>query len=135
MDHNPWFEYHPNTIIFPQQGPRPHPDGVPCKNFFIILELAGGDLDGDKFWVCWEKSLIPTPSNARVDYGLYTGENGTNFSLFSRDFPAHEHGWQFEQVKQMANEFVENWKNPMKLISSWHTSTYFDLMKTIYYFF
>ncbi|CAF3918308.1 unnamed protein product, partial [Rotaria sp. Silwood1] len=34
-------------IVFPTQGPRPHPN-----------ETSGSDTDGDEFWVCWNKDLV-----------------------------------------------------------------------------
>ncbi|CAN1846087.1 RNA-dependent RNA polymerase 2 [Linum perenne] len=46
-----------DCILFPQKGPRPHPN-----------ECSGGDLDGDLYFVSWDEDLIPPQTVAPMDY-------------------------------------------------------------------
>ena len=46
------FEKYENVIIFPSKGKRPHPN-----------ECSGSDLDGDYYFVFYDKDLIPEESN------------------------------------------------------------------------
>ncbi|XP_058749406.1 RNA-dependent RNA polymerase 2-like [Vicia villosa] len=46
-----------DCLVFPQKGPRPHPN-----------ECSGGDLDGDLFFVSWDKDLIPAETVSPMDY-------------------------------------------------------------------
>lgn len=45
-----------NCIVFPQKGKRPHPN-----------ECSGGDLDGDQFFISWDKDLIPCQTEPPMD--------------------------------------------------------------------
>ncbi|XVF85601.1 hypothetical protein PTKIN_Ptkin17bG0130100 [Pterospermum kingtungense] len=47
-----------DCIVFPQKGRRPHPN-----------ECSGSDLDGDMYFVSWDKDLIPPSKFPPMDYG------------------------------------------------------------------
>ncbi|CAF1363950.1 unnamed protein product [Rotaria sp. Silwood1] len=46
-----------NVIVFPMNGPRPHP-----------VEMSGGDLDGDTFWISRHPDLIFKENEDPFDY-------------------------------------------------------------------
>jgi len=49
---NPQLKHMIDCIVFPTQGPRPHPD-----------EMSGSDLDGDMYFVCWNSQIFPPGEN------------------------------------------------------------------------
>ncbi|KAH6797448.1 RNA-dependent RNA polymerase 2 [Perilla frutescens var. hirtella] len=46
-----------DCLVFPQKGVRPHPN-----------ECSGGDLDGDLYFISWDKSIIPPRTVTPMDY-------------------------------------------------------------------
>lgn len=42
------FEHYVNCVIFPMKGDIP-----------ITSQISGSDLDGDNFFICWDRTLIP----------------------------------------------------------------------------
>ncbi|KAG9142261.1 hypothetical protein Leryth_007687 [Lithospermum erythrorhizon] len=46
-----------DCVVFPQNGMRPHPN-----------ECSGSDLDGDVYFVSWDRDLIPSKQISPMDY-------------------------------------------------------------------
>eukprot|EP01125_Pyxidicula_operculata_P004718 TRINITY_DN1763_c0_g2_i1.p1 TRINITY_DN1763_c0_g2~~TRINITY_DN1763_c0_g2_i1.p1 ORF type:complete len:959 (-),score=153.88 TRINITY_DN1763_c0_g2_i1:193-3036(-) len=101
-----------NVIVFPKDGPRPHAD-----------EISGGDLDGDKYFVCMEKALIPEEDNILdpQEYSSYNPKDNNNF-LAPVDIEQNKLGWPDHVQSAMARAFVDYWDLDLGGISNAHTA-------------
>ena len=66
-----------DCIVFPTNGKQPHPN-----------EIAGSDLDGDQYFVCWEKDLIIPTTYEPYDY--LPSESKRNLQLTTVEYFAQQ---------------------------------------------
>ncbi|XP_022726288.1 probable RNA-dependent RNA polymerase 1 [Durio zibethinus] len=84
-----------DCIVFPQKGNRPHPN-----------ECSGSDLDGDLYFVCWDKDLLPPCQFPPMDYGT-----SPNAIL--------DHDVTIEEVAEYVTNYILN--DNLGIISNAHT--------------
>ena len=77
-----------DCIVFPTKGKRPH-----------STEIAGSDLDGDQYFVCWNKDLIVP--NLREPYG-YPSQEAPSTSEVTRDMMMNYFSQQNNQSSAMS---------------------------------
>ncbi|XP_075725741.1 uncharacterized protein LOC119179556 isoform X4 [Rhipicephalus microplus] len=74
-----------DCIVFPAQGPRPHPD-----------EMAGSDLDGDEYVVIWEECLF------------FPGSNRTPMNFSDRNPEPHGKPITTDDMIQFICNYIKN---------------------------
>ncbi|BAT98860.1 hypothetical protein LR48_Vigan06g155800 [Vigna angularis] len=84
-----------DCVVFPQKGPRPHPN-----------ECSGSDLDGDIYFVCWDPELIPFRQTEPMDY--------TPFSTVELD-----HDVTIAEVEEYFTNYMVN--DSLGIIANAHT--------------
>ena len=78
-------EYYENVVIFPSKGEMPLPS-----------KISGSDLDGDIYWVCWERSFVKQFKKKDYYYKLCMLKNNEEFSD-NNDYTINEKG---EKIKK-----------------------------------
>nr|XP_043632861.1 probable RNA-dependent RNA polymerase 1 [Erigeron canadensis] len=84
-----------DCVVFPQKGPRPHPN-----------ECSGSDLDGDIYFVCWDPDLIPPKQIEPMDY---TPAPSTQL----------DHNVTIEEVEEYFTNYIVN--DSLGIIANAHT--------------
>uniref|UniRef100_A0A6N2KT36 RNA-dependent RNA polymerase n=1 Tax=Salix viminalis TaxID=40686 RepID=A0A6N2KT36_SALVM len=84
-----------DCIVFPQKGKRPHTN-----------ECSGSDLDGDVYFVCWDRDLIPPRTLPPMDY---TAAQATIL----------DHDVTIEEVQEFFTDYLLN--DSLGIICSAHT--------------
>ncbi|PON39267.1 RNA-dependent RNA polymerase-type [Trema orientale] len=85
-----------DCVVFPQKGPRPHPN-----------ECSGSDLDGDIYFVCWDRELIPPSQIEPMDY---TPAPSTQL----------DHDVTIEEVEEYFTNYIVN--DSLGIIANTHTA-------------
>ncbi|CAF1156330.1 unnamed protein product [Rotaria sordida] len=90
-----------NVIVFPMDGPRS-----------MTAELAGGDLDGDTFWISWDSRLIFTKNYTAFCYSDQARQANESTSNTSK---------QSYTIADVCRFFVEYMKaDNLGIIATWH---------------
>ncbi|XP_066277875.1 uncharacterized protein [Branchiostoma lanceolatum] len=93
-----------DCIVFPVQGERPHAD-----------EIAGSDLDGDKFFVCWDPDLVPECEEKPLSYP--GGEAAKKERVSSDDLISVFANYNSRTVSRL-NELFNRWADVRGVKSS-----------------
>ncbi|KAL2347799.1 hypothetical protein Fmac_001799 [Flemingia macrophylla] len=84
-----------DCVVFPQKGPRPHPN-----------ECSGSDLDGDIYFVCWDQELVPSRTVKPMDYTA-----AASIEL--------DHDVMIEEVEEYFTNYIVN--DSLGIIANAHT--------------
>ncbi|KAL4479119.1 hypothetical protein ABPG72_008949 [Tetrahymena utriculariae] len=83
-----------NILIFPSKGKEP-----------ITSQIAGSDLDGDCYFICWDQRFIPLQQKEPFNYDQ--DENGEREEIKQEEYE--------KEIKQKPNKIIQfKTKNPVK---------------------
>ncbi|XP_022793091.1 probable RNA-dependent RNA polymerase 1 [Stylophora pistillata] len=89
-----------DCLVLPARGPRPH-----------AFECSGGDLSGKKFFVCWDKKIIPSGNQKPCDYSPTKGAklrrtSSKSLSKVTEKFKRNDHGKEVKHREEMLQYFA-----------------------------
>ncbi|KAI8492821.1 hypothetical protein Bbelb_294180 [Branchiostoma belcheri] len=93
-----------DCIVFPVQGDRPHAD-----------EIAGSDLDGDKYFVCWDPDLVPEEEQEPLSY---PGGEAAKKDLVTNDDLISVFATYNSRTVSRLNELFNRWADVRGVTSS-----------------
>lgn len=82
-----------DVLVLPTKGDRPHAD-----------EMSGGDLDGDQFFVCWDKELVPKHCVQPASYKAGASQEESLVGLV--DLAAHFAHFSFGPVSRVTRAWL-----------------------------
>ncbi|CAM4843339.1 unnamed protein product, partial [Rotaria magnacalcarata] len=88
-----------DVIVFPTRGRRPHPN-----------EIAGSDLDGDKYLICWDNDLIPKQTNQPMDYNSTAKAQESEF-ITRKEMISHFANAQKNNQSGIIDNYYNYWAN------------------------
>ncbi|CAF0846345.1 unnamed protein product [Adineta steineri] len=88
-----------DVVVFPTRGQRPHPN-----------EIAGSDLDGDKYLICWDNDLIPKEINKPMDY-TSTAKSQELAFITRKEMISHFANAQNSNQSGIIDKYYNYWAN------------------------
>ncbi|CAF3472132.1 unnamed protein product [Rotaria socialis] len=98
-------QYLYDVIVFPTEGRRPHPN-----------EIAGSDLDGDKYLICWDNDLIPKQTNQPMDYNS-TAKAQESEIITRKEMISHFANAQKNNQSGIIDNYYNYWANLLGIAS------------------
>ncbi|XP_033122012.1 uncharacterized protein LOC117121024 [Anneissia japonica] len=84
-----------DCVVYPVKGKRPHCD-----------EIAGSDLDGDKYFICWDPDLVPKQHWKPTSY--QGGKSKTQSNITTDDLITYFADYNVRRVGKFSN-LLEMW--------------------------
>ena len=97
-------EFYENVVIFPSKGEIPLPS-----------KISGSDLDGDIYWICWERAFVKQFKKKDYSYKLSMLKNNEEL-LPENEYTKNENGEQIKKISIKINTI--NFNNKKYIVNS-----------------